>query len=47
MVDQGLTVKNKDTIDLYFIQVGEEAKKIALPLSIKAREMGLNVLASF
>lgn len=47
MVESGLTVKNKDTIDLYFIQVGEEAKKLALPLSIKAREMGLNVLASF
>lgn len=47
MIESGLTVKNKDTIDLYFIQVGEEAKKLALPLSIKAREMGLNVLASF
>ena len=31
MVESGLTVKNKDTIDLYFIQVGEEAKKLALP----------------
>lgn len=47
MVESGLTVKNKDTIDLYFIQVGDEAKKLALPLSIQAREMGLNVLASF
>lgn len=47
MVESGITVKNKDTIDLYFIQVGEEAKKLALPLSIQAREMGLNVLASF
>jgi histidyl-tRNA synthetase len=27
--------------------VGEEAKRIALPISVKAREMGLNVLASF
>ena len=26
MIESGLTVKNKDTIDLYFIQVGEEAK---------------------
>jgi histidyl-tRNA synthetase len=47
MVESGLTVKNKDTIDLYFIQVGEEAKKLALPLSIQARDMGLNILASF
>lgn len=47
MVESGLTVLNKDTIDLYFIQVGEEAKKLALPLSIQAREMGLNILASF
>lgn len=47
MKESGLSVINKDTIDLYFIQVGEEAKKIALPLSVQAREMGLNVLASF
>ncbi len=47
MKESGLTVLNKDAIDLYFIQVGEEAKRIALPISIKAREMGLNVLASF
>lgn len=47
MVESGLSVLNKDTIDLYFIQVGEEAKKLALPLSIRAREMGLNILASF
>lgn len=47
MVESGLSVINKDTIDLYFIQVGEEAKKLALPLSIQAREMGLNILASF
>jgi len=47
MVESGLSVKNKDTIDLYFIQVGEEAKKLALPLSIQARDMGLNILASF
>ena len=47
MVESGLTVLNKDTIDLYFIQVGEEAKKLALPLSIQARGMGLHILASF
>lgn len=47
MVESWLSVLNKDTIDLYFIQVGEEAKRIALPISVKAREMWLNVLASF
>ena len=47
MAESGLTVKNKDTIDLYFIQVGDEAKKLALPLSIAARNIGLNILASF
>lgn len=47
MIESGLSVINKDAIDLYFIQVGEEAKKLALPLSIKARDMGLNILASF
>jgi histidyl-tRNA synthetase len=47
MIESWLSVKNKDTIDLYFIQVGEEAKKLALPLSIQARDMGLNILASF
>ena len=47
MVESGLYIINKDTIDLYFIQVGEEAKRIALPISVQAREMGLNVLASF
>lgn len=47
MVEDGLSVLNKDTIDLYFIQVGEEAKKLALPLSIQARDLGLNILASF
>ena len=47
MVESGLSVINKDTIDLYFIQVGDEAKKITLPLSIQARDLGLKVLASF
>jgi histidyl-tRNA synthetase len=47
MVEMGLSVVNKDAIDLYFIQIGEEAKKLSLPLSIHARDMGLNILASF
>jgi len=47
MKESGLSVINKDILDLYFVQVGEEAKKIALPLSIEARDCGLKVSASF
>ncbi len=47
MKESGLSVINKDILDLYFIQVGDEAKKIALPLSIEARDRGLKVSASF
>jgi histidyl-tRNA synthetase len=47
MKENGLSIINKDILDLYFIQVGEEAKKIALPLSIEARDRGLKVSASF
>lgn len=47
MKESRLTILNKDTIDLYFIQVWEDAKKVALPLSIEARDRGIKVLASF
>lgn len=47
MQGKGYTVKNKDKIDLYFIQIGEEAKKAALPLSMEAHKRGLNTLSSF
>ena len=47
MKESGLSIVNKDILDLYFIQVGDEAKKIALPLSIEARDRGLKVSASF
>lgn len=47
MKEEWLSVLNKDTIDLYFIQIGDEAKKIAFPLSVKARDKGLNILSSF
>ncbi len=46
LMDKGIKVKNKDRIDLYFIQLWDEAKKIVLPLTLAAREAGINTLAS-
>jgi histidyl-tRNA synthetase len=42
MIDAWIKLKNKDEIALYFIALGDEAKKIVLPLSIKAREAWIN-----
>lgn len=39
-------LKNKDKIQLYFIQLWDEAKKIVLPLNIEARNKWLNSLLS-
>lgn len=44
--EKWVQLKNKDKIDLYFIQLGEEAKKAVLPLTIAARDAGINTLAS-
>lgn len=46
VMDTGVTLRNKDGIHLYFIQLGDDAKKIMLPLSIEARNRGLNSLLS-
>lgn len=46
VMDAGIKLKNKDGIHLYFIQLGDDAKKIMLPLSIEARNSGLNSLLS-
>lgn len=46
MLDKWIVLKNKDKIDLYFIQLGDEAKKIVLPLSLEARERGVNTMVS-
>jgi histidyl-tRNA synthetase len=46
MMDTGVKLKNKDSIHLYFMQLGEDAKKLALPLNIEARKKGLNSLLS-
>ena len=46
IMDSGVQLRNKDAIQLYFIQLGDEAKKIMLPLSIEARNRGLNSMLS-
>ncbi|MDD2487370.1 MAG: histidine--tRNA ligase [Candidatus Gracilibacteria bacterium] len=42
IMEAGVKLKNKDEIQLYLIQLGDEAKKILLPLNIEARNKGLN-----
>ena len=46
MMDRGVKLKNKDKIHLYIMQLGDEAKKLALPLNIEARRKWLNSLLS-
>lgn len=36
--EQHIEIRNKDAIDLFIVQLGDEAKKVVLPLSIEARE---------
>lgn len=46
MIEHGVKLRNKDKIHLYIMQLGDEAKKLALPLNIEARKKGLNSLLS-
>lgn len=41
-----ISIKDKDHIDLYFVQLGEEAKRVVFPLSLEARARGINTMAS-
>jgi len=41
-----IQIKNKDKIDLYFVQLWDEAKEVVLPLSLEARAKWINTLAS-
>ncbi len=45
--NNNIKIKNKDELDLYFVQLWDEAKKVVLPLSLEARKAGINTLASF
>lgn len=44
MMDRGVKIRNKDQIHLFIIQLGDDAKRLALPLNIEARQHGLNSL---
>jgi len=46
MIDRGVQLKNKDKIHLYIMQLGDDAKKLALPLNIEARRKGINSMLS-
>lgn len=46
MMDRGVKLKNKDSIHLYIVQLGDDAKKLALPMNLSARKKGLNSLLS-
>ena len=36
--EKNIEIRDKDKIDLYFVQLGDEAKKAVLPLSLAARK---------
>ena len=38
MMENGVKLRNKDKIHLYIMQLGDEAKRLALPLNIEARK---------
>lgn len=44
--DRNIKLKNKDEIDLFFVQLWEDAKKIVLPLSLEAREAWINTVTA-
>ncbi len=46
MMERWVKLRNKDMIHLYIMQLGDEAKKLALPLNIESRKRGLNSLLS-
>lgn len=46
MISHGVKLKNKDSIHLYIVQLGDDAKKLSLPLNLQAREKGINSLIS-
>jgi len=41
-----ILIRNKDQIDLYFVQLGDEAKRVVFPLSLKARARWINTQTS-
>lgn len=43
---RNIAIRNKDQIDLYFVQLGDEAKRVVFPLSLEARAKGINTQTS-
>ena len=43
---KNISIKNKDSLDLFFVQLWDEAKKVVFPLSIKAREAWIKTAIS-
>ncbi len=46
LIAKEIKIKNKDKIDLFFVQLWDEAKSVVLPLSLKAREAWINTVVS-
>ena len=46
MIENKIEIKNKDEIDLFFVQLWDEAKKIVLPISIEARKAWIKTVIS-
>lgn len=44
--ENNMKIKNKDELDLYFIQLWDDAKKIVFNLSLEAREKGIKTMVS-
>ena len=44
--DRNIRLVNKDEIDLFFVQLWDEAKAVVLPLSLAARKAGINTVVS-
>ena len=44
--DRWIKLRNKDQIDLFFVQLWDEAKTVVLPLSLDARNKGINTVVS-
>lgn len=44
--EKEIKLKNKDEIDLYFVWLWDEAKKLVLPISLEARKSWINTMLS-
>jgi histidyl-tRNA synthetase len=44
--EDNLSILDKDKLDLFFVQLWDEAKKVVLPLSLEAREAWINTSIS-